>query len=1398
MRSWNHASVAVLQYPLFSFLSALKAVFMDATALYQDRPREIPYNYTSFSDREIVVRLLGQEAWETLEALRAERRTGRSARMLLEVLGDIWVVQRNPYVQDDLIDNAKRRRLLINALHHRLQEIEKRSGPEYRELAPENLVAHPSKNEASTSLDETESQVRQLLKKAFDAVEAFSEELKNVSGWRRRITKKLRRFTRIDNIKFDALSRVSHVTDATDWRVEYPLVVLTPDSELEVAGLVQGCIDLGLTMIPRGGGTGYTGGVIPLTPLSAVINTEKLEQLGALELLPLPGVPEPVATIYSEAGVVTRRVADAALAAGYVFAVDPTSIDASCIGGNVAMNAGGKKAVLWGTALDNLAWWRMVDPEGNWLEVTRLNHNLGKIHVTPLASFELKWFDGAYSPGERLLRTQRLDIEGHRFRKAGLGKDVTDKFLSGLPGIQKEGCDGLITAARWIVHTMPAHTRTVCLEFFGPAREAIPSIVEIRDYLLGHTQEGETSVYLAGLEHLDERYLRAVGYATKARSGAARAGNTAASDLPKMVLIGDIVGDDANAVATAASEVVRIANARGGEGFIAVHADTRKRFWLDRARTAAIAKHTNAFKINEDVVIPLERLGDYTDGIERINIELSIKNKLQLLNAIEHFFKTGPLVLGKSDDANEISSAELLEDRVSRALEHIAQVRARWSYLENHLDTHWDEAQSALQSREAFYTPSTLASVNTMELGETSLGAPLQSTTTLCQLMQERRVRMSWKTELRAPLRHIFNGSAFDPIMDALQKQHAQVLRGRVFIALHMHAGDGNVHTNIPVNSDHYEMLQEAHDAVSRIMALARSLDGVISGEHGIGLTKLEFLTEEELAPFREYKDRIDPNGRFNYGKMMNWAHTPADLRNAYTPSFGLMGYESLIMQQSDIGAIAHSIKDCLRCGKCKPVCATHVPRANLLYSPRNKILATSLLVEAFLYEEQTRRGISVKHWDEFSDVADHCTVCHKCLTPCPVNIDFGDVSMAMRSLLRKMGKKKFNIGSALSMFFLNATRPETIRLTRQVLIRAGYQLQRWGHTFLKKWAKKQTERPKSTVGKPPVIEQVLHFVNKKMPGNLPKRAARALLNIEDPRIIPIIRNPSKTRADSEAVFYFPGCGSERLFSQVGLATQAMLWHAGVQTVLPPGYLCCGYPQRGAGQYDKAEKMVTDNRVSFHRVANTLNYLDIKTVIVSCGTCYDQLAGYEFDKIFPGCRLLDIHEFLLEKGVSLVDEAGGEIKGTRYMYHDPCHSPIKTMEPIALVNKLMNPDQKNPAIQQNERCCGEAGTLAVARPDISTQIRFRKEEEMQKGVAAILQSQAAQQQAAGIAIAPPDKVKILTSCPACLQGLSRYEGDTGVEADYIVVEMARHKLGENWLPNFVRDANAGGIERVLL
>jgi len=120
-------------------------------------------------------------------------------------------------------------------------------------------------------------------------------------------------------------------------------------------------------------------------------------------------------------------------------------------------------------------------------------------------------------------------------------------------------------------------------------------------------------------------------------------------------------------------------------------------------------------------------------------------------------------------------------------------------------------------------------------------------------------------------------------------------------------------------------------------------------------------------------------------------------------------------------------------------------------------------------------------------------------------------------------------------------------------------------------------------------------------------------------------------------------------------------------------------------------------------------------------------------------------------------------------------------------------------------------------------VRFRKEEEIRKG-AAKLRGIPLVAEAGANAINPANAsagtagaangsvlkagdgpqpkgatdVKILTSCPSCLQGLSRYNEDAGIEADYIVVEMARHVLGEDWMVDYVQRANNGGIERVLV
>jgi len=1277
------------------------------------RIREIPYNYTSFSDREIITRFLGEDMWQVINELRGSRRTGHSARMLFEVLGDLWVVTRNPLIQEDLLDNTKRRSGLINAMNHRLKQMMLRA--------------------------DGNQQAIELINRAQQSVVEFSDWFQTQKQLRQRAVRKLGRVTAKDNIDFSGIARVSHVTDATDWRVEFPFVVLSPDSEAEMLKVVKTCIDLGLSIIPRGGGTGYTGGAVPLTENSAVINTEKLEAVGDIEFKKLSNANSEsakVPLIRVEAGTVTKRVSEAAAELGLVFAVDPTSQDASTIGGNIAMNAGGKKAVMWGTTLDNLHSWRMVTADSNWLEIERLNHNLGKIHEQEVVEFRVS----RYLAGtEKLLgEPEVLTFAGKSLRKEGLGKDVTDKFLGGLPGVQKEGCDGLITSAVFILHRLPSFARTVCLEFYGSdLHVSVPAIVEIKKHI-----DENPHVVLSGLEHLDDRYVKAVQYTPKASRG----------ELPKMVLVADIAGDDETDLELVTSQVVELAAKRDAEGFIAISAEARARFWADRSRTAAIAAHTNAFKINEDVVIPLDKLADYTLGIERMNIEQSVKNKLSMLDALSDFFngsKKAGSAFNCCDDMDEESRREV-QPKIDAALELINQISDRWRYILKNFDTVID-AQAV------------------------EYGFEKSDQQTLLDVLLKREYRISYKTEVDVPLKQLFTGRSLEKVHQQLDNLHQEVLTSRLFIALHMHAGDGNVHTNIPVNSNDYNMLQNAEHLVDRIMELATGLGGVISGEHGIGITKQQYLDKNTLDAFEKYKQKVDPKSVFNPGKL---SADKGGLDRAYTPSLRLLKQEALIMEDSALGDLNDDIAHCLRCGKCKSVCTTHVPTANLLYSPRNKILATGQVIEAFLYEEQTRRGISVQHFDEMNDIADHCTVCHKCLSPCPVNIDFGDVTIKLRKILKASNKRQINIGAKLSMLYLNMTEPLAIKLGYHGFLRVGFKAQRLAHKLSGLLPIKKKKRPQATTGKIDKKEQIVQFLAKPLPAKLPSKTMRELLSLEDNKVVPIIRK-KLIDTSSEAVFYFPGCGSERLFSQVSMATMRWLYEAGVQTVLPPGYLCCGYPQTSSGDVEKGQQISTQNRVLFHRISNTLNYMDIKTVIVSCGTCMDQLLKYEFQQIFPDCRLLDIHEYMKEKNLT-VDLSASD---TQYLYHEPCHTPMKTHDSISVASTLLSKE-----VSLADRCCGESGTFAVARPDIAAQVKFRKENELKKDIKKLT----------GAEKAKNNNVKLLTSCPACQQGLSRYENDTGLKTDYIVVEMAENKFGKNWSKEFVKELEDGGIERVLL
>ena len=136
-----------------------------------------------------------------------------------------------------------------------------------------------------------------------------------------------------------------------------------------------------------------------------------------------------------------------------------------------------------------------------------------------------------------------------------------------------------------------------------------------------------------------------------------------------------------------------------------------------------------------------------------------------------------------------------------------------------------------------------------------------------------------------------------------------------------------------------------------------------------------------------------------------------------------------------------------------------------------------------------------------------------------------------------------------------------------------------------------------------------------------------------------------------------------------------------------------------------------------------------------------------------------------------------------YLFLQKGSVPFFIYNPLKVASTLLGQD-----VLPSDRCCGESGTLGTARPDIAEQLRYRKRQELHQDLV----------QLTGENVTMPGKVKLLTSCPACQQGLSRYTDDTGLETDFIVVELCNHNLGENWQREFVASANAGGIERVLL
>ncbi|WP_306549168.1 DUF3683 domain-containing protein [Desulfobulbus sp.] len=1192
--------------------------------------REIPYNFTSADDRLIINHLFGTAVWDDLEELRSQRVTGRSARLVMRCMGDLFILRRNPFLYQELIDSPRRRLSFFKTMKKDLDIIEGTAQKVKVDSARSNKVVN-------------------LVRLCLERVHELQKEIGGAAAARARIRKRLGAIIGADNVCFDPFSLISHATDATDWRLYLPVAVVRPATEEQVPALLAAIEELGLRVIPRGGGTGLTGGAVPVDSGCVIINTEKLNRIHGVvtqEFRDDSGKSEQMAVLRLEAGVITHDAMQYADKQGLVFATDPTSGWASTIGGNISENAGGKTAVLWGTAIDNLLAYTIAMPGAGMLTVRRINHPMRKILPDDQVVYDV--FDGQGAV------VRRVELRGDQIRKKGLWKDITNKALGGLPGVQKEGTDGIITSAEFILYRAYEKKLTFCLEFFGADMdEASRVIVEISEQFVNQGEEA-----LMALEHFDEEYIRAINYKFKA----------ARSEPPKAVLLIDMVGHTTEQILRGKERLLRLLDRHvNTEIFVASDADEASRFWRDRKRLGAIAARTNAFKLNEDIVLPLPALAEFARFVDNTNIDEDVYNQQSVVQEILTYLET----------AEPIEDPDWLEAKIPKA----------------------------------------------NELCAAALGG-------LGQRVVENVRGETYLKSLESDLLELFRG--FARISANVRKIFTEARKRRIIIATHMHAGDGNVHVNIPVFSNDRAMMQRAAETADEVMAKAVALGGVVSGEHGIGITKMKFLDPQLIDELNLYRRQIDPQGVMNPGKLVD----PDIIDKVFTPSFNLLELEARILQHGSLETLASKISKCIRCGKCKADCCVFYPGSSLFFHPRNKNLAIGSLIEALLYDMQRSHFPRFNQLKNLEEIADHCTLCGKCLKPCPVDIDTAQVSILEREILSERGYKHSPLPTRMSLHYLKTRNRLYNTLFRKTVVEWGAGLQRLASDLLSQAPEALTTKKWRLVSmlKSPMMPPSKQSLRDALPSCSLNEAL--LLNPKEPCV--------------KTVFYFPGCGSERLYANIAEAAIYALLKTGVRVVLPPPNLCCGFPAKANAKTRMHSDVTLRDTIILSQIREMLGYIAFDGLIVSCGTCREALHELGAEEIF-GCALADVSYFVLEQA----PERFVQDKERRFLYHAPCHDSLQG-EGNLMVRQIGG------QVTSIGGCCSEAGTLALSRPDIAGAMLQRKRDNL-----------------LAKAVAEQGPHTIVTNCPSCISGLGRNR-NLGIAPQHLAVLLAESLGGADW------------------
>ena len=1036
--------------------------------------------------------------------------------------------------------------------------------------------------------------------------------------FRDRLIDALRRVLPEECILIEPSALVETATDATDLRMELPLLVVEPDNTEQVAELVKLANDMKFALIPRGGGSGMTGGAVPARKRTLIVSLTRLTRIGPID-------PDEM-TVTCRAGAITQEVINAVDAAGALFSVDPASKQASSIGGNVSENAGGPSAFEYGTTLDNLLWWRMVTPTGEIITVERENHPRHKILPDETAVFVVKDVSG----GVRNV----VHLRGDEIRLPGLGKDVTNKALGGLPGMQKEGVDGIITEACFIIHKKPQHKRVMVLEFFGrsmhPAAVVVRELVALRNRI---RQEGDYA-HLSALEEFNAKYVQAIEYKRKSEKY---------DGLPISVIILQADGDDPYLLDKCVGDIVSVVEQQENVDIIVAGDDKEaERFWEDRHRLSAIAKRTSGFKLNEDVVIPMERIPDFALFLEQLNLECtaaSYRHALQEVGRLPGF---------------------PMEDK--------------------------DFNREFSQASKAASGDVSAADVSDIEMGA-------RAEAFLDQLAEK-----------------------YPHLAKKIAKIRAYMEASRIVVASHMHAGDGNCHVNIPVNSNDAHMLEEAEETAARVMAECQEMGGEVSGEHGIGITKIAFFGKDKMDALRAFKERVDPRDVMNPAKLV---HRELPVR-PFTFSFNRLIndiHASGLPDKEKLISLLTAIQICTRCGKCKQVCSMCYPERSMQYHPRNKNMVLGMLLEAVYYSQVNKGRIDERLLKWLRNLVEHCTACGRCMANCPVKIPSGEVALTLRALLEHEGAGGHPIKERTLEWLVRDIPHRVPKAAKMASL--GQKMQNKFLGFVPEMWKRRMQSPLFSGRGPKMGYTNLYEALKLHRGS--------------------VFAPAEPQPGMPCVLYFPGCGGALFYDRIGLSSIMLLLKAGFAVAVPPRHLCCGYPLLAAGMDTAFEDNLAQNRQYLAAMLRNLakQGFDCKYLVSACGSCRDGLERLHLEEQFPDLLRRDVSQLVLPLLDKNAVQAAPE--GKNLIYHGACHCEWADVHKIKGQKQLVKAlgDFSGLTVSLNPGCCGESGMGAMTSPQIYNLLRSRKQDRL------------------GQAFADGYDGPVVVGCPSCKIGIAR-------------------------------------------